>query len=49
MHAAQAEGGAKFKGLGEGENLNQNLVNKRLFRLLSIDKAVKLIINRQRM
>lgn len=37
---AQAAGGPKFRGLGEGEDLNQSLINKHLFRLISGDKAV---------
>lgn len=41
---AQAESGTKFRGLEEGEKLNQSLDNKHFFQLISVDKRVQLII-----
>lgn len=40
---AQAQGGPKFRVLGEGKKLNQSLVNS-LFLLISRDKIVQLVI-----
>lgn len=41
---AQAESGTKFRGLEEGEKLNQSLANKHFVQLISVDKRVQLII-----
>ena len=41
---AQAEGRLKFRGLSEGENLNQVLLTSILFPFINEDKMVQLII-----
>ena len=46
---AQNEGRSKFRGLQEGEKLNQSLVNKYFVQIYQWGQAVQQIFKRQRM